>query len=232
LFQARANLEESVHIAETLQDALTLVFSLGYLGWTLNSLGDYDAGTAALTRAVALGRTLGVPGQHAIGLPLSLLGDIPYLQGDWSAARRLYEESIRYIRQIHNLNFLTYPLRRLAYVDLRDGRLAQAAAGFSESLALNGELHHRQGQCACLVGFANLRLAESRPEAAAALCGFVEAQLQRLGLPLYRADSAELEHCTALVQALLADEPLAAARAAGQAMGMKEAVAEALKQDE
>jgi tetratricopeptide (TPR) repeat protein len=229
LAAARAWLEESVHIAEALDDPLTLAFGLAFLGWTFDFLGDYDAAQAALERSVAIGQALGALGQHAAAIASSLMGDIPYRHGDLPAARRLYEDSIAFVRQIRNSNILTYPLRRLAYLALREGESEQAAELLSESLRLNRELDHLQGMCACLTGVAAVRLAQARPEQAAVLCGSVEAQLQHLGVPMYTVDSDEYERCAAQVKAALEPAALAAAWTAGRALTLEQSVEFALQ---
>jgi hypothetical protein len=80
---------------------------------------------------------------------------------------------------------------------------------------------------ACLTGLAGVALAQSQPLRAARLLGTVEATLQTFGGRLDKADRLEYNRTLARVRATLGPAAFAGARAAGQAMPLAEAVAEA-----
>ena len=98
-------------------DQRTVAWALGYLGWTYGFLGDFDAAKTSLERSVALARLQGEDAKHIVMQSLSLLGDIPYWQGNWSEARMVYEESIAFGKEIHSVNMLTYPLTPRSDID-------------------------------------------------------------------------------------------------------------------
>ncbi len=222
---ARSCLEESIAISERLGDPLTLAWGLGYLGWTLSSLGEYDQAQGFLERAVDLARTLGDAGDQAAVSSMSFLGDIPYWRGDLAEARRLYEEAIAFTRQLHNINTMTFPLRRLGYVALREDRPEEAASLFAESLLYNQQLKHVPGMTACIAGFAAVRLAKHEYQPAGLLCGCVEALLERFGAPFFMADKVEFERTVSLLKERLEADELQTAWTSGRVMQLENAIA-------
>jgi len=227
---ARVYLEESAKIAEALGDDLTLAWSLCYLGWTFDSLGEYDKAKIFLERSLGITKSLGEDGKYVAGHAVTFLGDIPYWQGDISDARKLYEAGIAFTRELNNKNMLTSPLRRLAYVEVREGNFVQAADLLVESLHLNRELGHLQGMVACLAGFAALNLAKENLEKAATLCGSVEILLQRYGGPFFFADTVEYERSVANLKKALNEKTLAVAWSKGGPMTLEQAIDFALKE--
>ncbi len=227
----RSCLEESIAISESLGDPLTLAWALGYLGWTLDSLGEYEQAQGLLERAVAVARTLGDAGDQAAASSMSFLGDIPYWRGDLVAARRLYEEAIGSTRKIHNINMMTYPLRRLGYVALRQGKPEEAASLFAECLLYNQQLNHVPGMTACIAGFAAIRLAKHEYQEAALLCGCVEILLERFGAPFFMVDMVEFERTLASLKEKLNGTPFQEAWRVGHSMQLSQAIDHVLDGD-
>jgi tetratricopeptide (TPR) repeat protein len=228
LSEARAYLEESIEIAGKLGNAVALAWSYGYLGWTFASLGEYDAARIALERSVQIARQAGGEGKHAAGNAMSFLGDIPYWQGNLPEARRLYEEAISFVRQVNNMNTLTYPLRRLAYIALREGDFVQAAELFGESLEMNLQLGHVQGSVACLAGFAAINFGKGRRDRAATLYGAVEGLLERFGGPFFFADTVEYQRSAANLKNTFTGKGFTVAWTKGRGMTLEQAVGFAL----
>lgn len=225
---ARTCLEESISIAERLGDTPTLAWALGYLGWTLSSLGEYDQAQGLLERAVALARSLGEAGDQAAVSSMSVLGDIPYWSGDLAQARKLYEEAIAFTRELHNINTMTFPLRRLGYVALRQADPDEAASLFAESLRYNQQLKHVPGMTACIAGFAAARLVKHEYQAAALLSGCVEVLLERFGAPFFMADKVEFERTVTLLKEQMQPARFHEAWMAGRAMQLDQAISFAL----
>jgi predicted ATPase/DNA-binding SARP family transcriptional activator len=227
---ARAYLEESAKIARKLGDRLILAWSMCYLGWTFDSLGEYDEAKTFLEGSLALAMSLGEDGKYVAGHAMTFLGDIPYWQGNILEARKLYEKGIAFVRELNNMNLLTSPLRRLAYIEVREGNFVQAAHLFGESLELNRQLGHLQGMVACLAGFAAINLVKGNLEQAATLCGCVENLLQRFGGPFFFADTVEYERSVSQLKKALDERALLASWSKGRAMTMEQALEYALKE--
>lgn len=229
LSEARAFLEESIEIAEKLGDQLTVAWSLGYLGWTFDFLGEYDTAKTSLEKSVAMARSLGEDGKHIVMQSLSLLGDIPYWRGNLSEARMLYEESIAFGREIRSTNMLTYPLRRLGYITLYEKNYSEAAGLFGESMELNRQLDHLQGMVACLAAFAAVHQTVGKLEVTAMLCGCVEKLLQQISASLFFIDTVEYQRTVSELKKMLDEKALSTAWARGRAMTLEQAIEFALK---
>jgi predicted ATPase/DNA-binding SARP family transcriptional activator len=230
--EARAYLEESIAIAEKIGDRLSLAWALSFLGWTFDSLGEFSSAKDILERSLAIARSLGETGKHAVGQSLGLIGDIPYWQGDLDEACRWYEEAISFLREIHNVNMMTYPLRRLGYLKLGEKDFDRAAELFSESLRINQQIGHFQGKVACLVGFAAIELARDKLKKAAILMGCAESLLERIGVPLFFADMVEYKRCIARLKELPEEKVFSSAWSEGSAMSLEKAMRLALETED
>jgi hypothetical protein len=125
---------------------------------------------------------------------------------------------------------LTPSLRRLAYVEVREGNFAQAVHLFCESLALNRQLSHQHGTAACLAGFAAIHLAKRDFETAAILYGCVDHQIRGSGNPFLFTDTVEYERCVDQLRQELDEKILSAAWSKGQMMTLEQAADFALKE--
>jgi non-specific serine/threonine protein kinase len=228
--EARAFLEKSIEIAEKLGDPLTVAWSLAYLGWTFDFLGDYTTARTALEKSVAMARSLGEDGKYITGQSLSFLGDIPYWQGDLTEARELYEEAISYLRELGDANRMTYPLRRLGYITLYEKNYSEAARLFGESMDLNHQLNHLQGMTACLVAFAAIHRTMGNLEVTAILCGCIEKLIQQISASLWFIDTVEYDRSVSELKRVLDDQALSSAWSRGRAMTLEQAIEFALKE--
>jgi non-specific serine/threonine protein kinase len=222
--EARTYLEESIQIAEKLQDDSLLVWPLMYLGWTFWGLGEYESAQRSLERSLLIARSLGEEGKGAVAVAMAYLGDIPYALGNLTEARRLYEEAILALRELHNPSMLSPSLRRLGYVEVREGHFAQAVQLFCESLEFNRQVSHQHGTVASLAGFAAIHLAKKNFEQAAILYGCIENLLRTSGQPFMFTDTVEYKRCTAQLKQSLDEKILSAAWSKGGLMTLEQAV--------
>jgi tetratricopeptide (TPR) repeat protein len=201
-----------------------------YLGWTFWGLNEYEHARKSLERSLAIARSLGENGRGAAAVALAYLGDIPYAQGDLPEARKFYEEAILSLRQLQNPSMLAPSLRRLAYVDVREGKFTQAVHLFCESLESNRQLTHQHGMIASLAGFAAIHLAKREFEKTAILYGCVENQVQRTGNPFLFTDTVEYERCVSQLRQELDESALSLAWSKGRAMTLEQGLEFALKE--
>ena len=155
---------------------------------------------------------------------MAYLGDIPYALGNLTEARRLYEEAILALRELHNPSMLSPSLRRLGYVEVREGHFAQAVQLFCESLEFNRQVSHQHGTVASLAGFAAIHLAKKNFEQAAILYGCIENLLRTSGQPFMFTDTVEYKRCTAQLKQSLDEKILSAAWSKGGLMTLEQAV--------
>jgi predicted ATPase/DNA-binding SARP family transcriptional activator len=228
--EARTYLEESIQIAEKLQEDSLLVWPLMYLGWTFWGLGQYESAQGSLERSLSIARSLGENGRGAVAVAMAYLGDIPYAQGNLTEARRLYQEAILALRELHNPSMLSPSLRRLGYVEVREEHFAPAVQLFCESLEFNRQVRHQHGTVASLAGFAAIHLAKKNFEQAAILYGCIENLLRTSGQPFMFTDTVEYERCIAQLKQSLDEKILSAAWSKGGLMTLEQAVDYALRE--
>ncbi len=178
---------------------------------------------------MALGESVGEAGKPAVAHAKSFTGDIPYWQGDLVEARRLYEEGIRVVGDMHYMNILTYPLRRLGYVALRERKYDEAAHLFGESLHLNEQVHHIQGMIACIAGFGALSVEQGGLERAAVLFACVENLLSQYGGPFFYTDTVEYDRAQDKLGSDSDDASAKASRRRAQKMTLMQAIELALE---
>jgi hypothetical protein len=119
-------------------------------------------------------------------------------------------------------------LTNLGLVWHEQGDAGRAAALLAESLALP----HKGGPSMCSVlqaleGVAGVAGAQGQPARAARLFGATDALRGALGIPVRPADRRRYDRDVSAVRAALGDETFAAAWAAGRALSLEQAIAEA-----
>ena len=199
--------------------------ALHMLGLVAEDEGRYDEAEALQEEALARFRAEGHP--EWVGNALNALGVIAYERGEMARAAERFAEALGQYRQ-----------RRLCLRDgvgadqpgegrPRAGRLRARGRALRESLALRwaqGEKPHIAG---CLRGLASVAAAARQYARAARLYGAAEAAREAIGAPMPR-HHARSEQAVARVRAGLGEPAFAAAWAAGRALPLAEAVAEAL----
>ncbi|UCF28099.1 MAG: hypothetical protein JSW42_16005 [Chloroflexota bacterium] len=226
----RPLLEEALDIATEINNKPIIAWSRVFLGALTSTYGDSKEGMALIEEGLKECRALGSVGQSGVGFGLSFLGDGVFYQGDYQRAQELYEKSVDALREVQDLNFLAYALRRLSHTARHLGDLEKAVSGCNESLNLNLDLGHKQAVAACISGFACIALARGEALIAAKLFGSVERQLELIGFSLLPTDSVEFEENVALAREQLGEEAFAAAWAEGRTLATEQAIALALMQ--
>jgi predicted ATPase/DNA-binding SARP family transcriptional activator len=226
--EARMCLEEALIISRSLDDRITLAWSLAYLGGVASGEGDYVSAQSRLEESLAIAQTLGSPRQHIIAHSLLRLGDMHLLKGEYGRAQPHYEEAARSMREAREINWLGYIVRRLGYVRLHLGSIAEVSVLFSESLALNVEIAHQLGIIACLAAFAALALAQGKETRAAQLCGAAGSLLGATSFQIF--DQVEYDQTVTKLRSHMDSKILEKAWARGAAMTWEDAVAFALEE--
>jgi predicted ATPase/DNA-binding CsgD family transcriptional regulator len=223
--RAVARLEEALAQARAVDHPMWTAQALTLLGLAAEERGRYAEAQAHHQDALRLYRTLG----DRVWLPLALnhLGVVAYEQGDIERAMHRFEEALASFRAAGNTFGIGVVLVNLAKLERERGDFARAADLFAESLALRWEQGDRMGIAGCLRGLASVAAMTHRHERAARLFGAAEAVRETLGLPPPR-HHAQYGQAVARARAGLGDEAFAAAWAAGRALPLADAVAEAM----
>ena len=198
---------------------------LHVLGIVAKDEGRYDEAAALQEASLTRFRAEGHSGW--VGSALNALGVIAYERGEMTRAAECFAEALGQYRQGDYAYGMGWALINLAKVAREQGDYARAAALYRESLALRwaqGEKPHIAG---CLRGLASVAAAARQYVRAARLYGAAEAAREAIGAPMPR-HHARSEQAVARARAGLGEPAFAAAWAAGRALPLAEAVAEAL----
>jgi predicted ATPase/class 3 adenylate cyclase len=192
--------------------------------------GDLERGWILSEEITELCRRLG----DAAGVAESLnrQGEWARFRGDYARAAPLYEECIANYQMLGYVPDL-FAVLNLGFVNLRQGEPVRAQARFREALVLALKTGSAWNLLALgIAGIAGVLLAlQATPEAAshaARLLGAALLQWERIGVSPERNDARDLEWFVATARAQLGEEAFAAAWAAGRALTLEQAVAEAL----
>jgi hypothetical protein len=123
---------------------------------------------------------------------------------------------------------MAWSLQNLGNVARAQGDQGRAAARYRESLTLFQELGGQEGMAGCLEGLAGIGWEQEDAPRAARLFGAAEAVRDRLDVPLPPSQHAAHDRSVRTLRAQLGEEAFAAAWAAGRALSLEAAIAEAL----
>jgi ATP/maltotriose-dependent transcriptional regulator MalT len=163
-----------------------------------------------------------------VALTLSYLGETALLQGDVARATALSEEALTLARRAGQLQAEVYTLCILGQLAQRRGDLPTALALLRQGLARSRELADPRRIANTLEYLVNVVAAAGQGEQAARLLGTATAVREAIGVPRPSVERAMTEQEVAEARRALGEEAWAAAFAAGRAMTLEEAIAEAL----
>ena len=224
--QATALFEQALHIPQQRQDAEGIA-------WVQVSLGEVailreDALGATDLLDVALAQFRKVESYVGVAWTLNHLGHVAQLQGDYARAAAFHHESLGlFSGSGTDQSGVGWALEGLGTAALAQGHLRAATTQYTESLRTFQELGD-PGIIWSLAGLGSVAAMGDQAERAARLWGATEALRERSGKRVAPASRATYESALAAAQAQLGNEAFAAAWAAGRALSIDEAVAEAL----
>jgi DNA-binding CsgD family transcriptional regulator len=175
-----------------------------------------------LARAQAQGHLDG------IAVALNSLGSIAQEQGQYPQAIGYYHQCQLIWQRLGRPAASAGVLRRLGTLALRQGQLSCAAKHLGESLLLAQEMRRNMTIILSLAGLADLAEVLGQAVLAVRLCGMVAALRDAARYVMDPADQKNYERTVAMARAQLEDTTFEAAWAAGRAMTLEQAVAEAL----
>ena len=224
------------HSRRLFEESLTICRKLGEphaVSSLLNSLGAlsviearYPEAAGYFEESLDVSRRLG--SSEMVALALGNLGETRQRQGDLERATALYREALRLHREVGNKGWIADVLANLGSATLSSGDTAQASEMLQEGLALFHEVGDRAGLSACLEGLAAVATLEGHPARAARLFGAAQAQRETIGIPVHPAYQADHDHRLAAIRDVLNQEDFTLAWAAGRALSLEAAVAEAI----
>jgi tetratricopeptide (TPR) repeat protein len=189
-------------------------------------VGDYQRATTLLERVLPAHRKRG--DRHGIGWTLCYLAQIRHLRGDYARAAALFEEGLAQFEALGDKYGISDQLCHLAAVARDLGNQEQATRLYRASLRVRRALLDKPGFADCFEGLAVVAVAAGQPVRAARLGGAASGLREATGWPVHVLNRTAHDRMIAEVHAALGEEGCAAAWAAGQALGLEEAIALAL----
>jgi non-specific serine/threonine protein kinase len=223
----RLELEEALGIAREFGDPLNTAMALSNLGLMKNVHGNYLEAQEYLEQGLRIWREMGVPGKFGLAWTQVYLGDVALNRGEVELARTLYEEVAENLRELGDLNFLAYVVRRLGHLCWREGEYQRANDLCKESLILNQRVRSPRGVIGCLAGFAAIAVAQDKYEYAAQLMAAVKSLMVSMGITYM--DQQEYERNLARLRAKMDEKTFAKLWAKGKDMSLDAAIALALE---
>jgi predicted ATPase/DNA-binding XRE family transcriptional regulator len=228
--EARSMGEESLALCRKIGDIRSQAWALWDLAFVGCQQGDYPWATTCVEESLALCRELG--DHQGISRALMQMGIIACAQGDFDRATSLLDESVAILRQLGANVYLGWPLYKLGDVALRQGDTRRAVVCLRESLEHFQAFKSREG-IACYLGtMAGVAVMQEHPARAVRLFGAAQAMLDKIGFQVGKVDRADIDRDIAVARAQLDVATFAAAWAAGRALSLDQAVAEALGEGE
>jgi tetratricopeptide (TPR) repeat protein len=225
---AWARLSESLAIFRKLGDIESIAETLSTLAEIAILDEDPARAEALLEESCAIQKQ--EPTQlNLIGSTLNYLGHAAQLRGAYDRAAQLHHESLECFQVFGDQHFgLPSAYHSLGETALGMGHLNEAARWLTQGLTLSKVLGNQTSIAWCLAGLGGAAALDEEPERAARLWGASERLRQAIGCRPAPAARATYEHAMAMARAQLDDVAFAAAWAAGRALSLDQAIAEAL----
>lgn len=189
--------------------------------------GGHEEAIALYEESVTLAREL--DDGHALPLSLHNLAGAVQRHGDSARAATLYQESLALFRAQDNDKGAAHALYHLAELAFARAAYTEGTALARESLALFSALGDAWPVARGLELLAALDAVTNQPERAARLLGAAGTARARAGAPLPAWEHAGHARLVATLREQLGEERYTAAWAAGEALALERAVAEALE---
>lgn len=223
---ARARLGDSIRILRDHDDEAELALGLGFLSTVELQDGDIEAARRWGEECADIYRRLG--SHWGYGIALANLGDITRIEGDLERSYRLSQQGVALVRQTNDRWALSMPVRNLAATATQMGRLDEARALIQESLALAQVLGEKWFLSRGLEEMASVLCKQGRFTRSARLFGAAEALRGTVGASVVPASRREYDAAVSELRRALKPRAFERAWAAGKALSLEDALAEAL----
>ncbi len=222
---------ESVALFREAGDRWGLAMALRGLGMVALVTRQFDQADAPFAESLALTRELG--DAWCLARVLHYAGELARSRGDDERARALYEESLTLYRKLDLRNPAAIVLYNLGHIAEHQGNAELGLTYFTEALHRHVEHDNHLNIGHCLGGIAGMATSLERPTSAARLFGATDALFARIGASMWPVDKVDDDRHRASARAGLGEDAFATAYAAGQALPLEQAIAEAFAvQDE
>jgi predicted ATPase len=228
--RAQIHFTRRLAVCQNLGDQVGIALAQRALGWVALQRGELADAQVWIEQSLALCREA----RQSDGLAWSLfdLGHLAFVQGELARAEPLLAESLALFREQGIGYGCQRALVSLGHIARVQGQLAQATTWYQESFTVRPPStiasSYELETLIALEGLAAAAGAQEHTERAARLFGAAENLRNLAGFPLLPIARAAYDRDVATTRAQLDEDIWRAAWAAGQAMTMEQAIAEAL----
>jgi predicted ATPase/transcriptional regulator with XRE-family HTH domain len=223
---ARARFSESLAIFRQLDDAHSIANALNTLAGVAIMEEDPARAEVLLAESRVIGQRAG-PASDCLAWTLHQLGHAAQLHGAYERAAQQHQESLAHFAASDYPTGPPTAYHGLGTAALGLGNGGDAARWFAQGLALSQMESNLASLAWCLAGLGSAAALDEAPVRAARLWGAAEGLRQTIGCRRAPAARATDERALAVARSQLGDEAFAAAWAAGEALTLEEALAEA-----
>jgi len=220
---ARARFEQALAVAREIGDQQRTAIALSNLGNISLNEGDLDAAYSLYREALGIYEQLGERVYQAVAL--ENLGLVELARGEREQAIATFERGLARAEAgeaTHEAASVSIPLARAR---LAAGELDRPRELLITALVTLQELGDPHKSAECMEAFANVAVAEGRPDDAAALLGAADALRRSIGAVRHRDQRGWYETTVDQVREALGEEAFAAGSARGRLLSVEEAVA-------
>jgi tetratricopeptide (TPR) repeat protein len=196
------------------------------LGFIACEQGDFGRSEVLLAESLTLARELG--SKRDIATALTELARVAYYRGEYERAEALVAEGLNLYRGLRSVWGIGFSLRNLGAVAHARGDQARAAGFYKESLRLYSAAGEKPMIACCLEGLASVACAQGQYQPGARRLGVAASLREAIGAPLPPANRTGHERTVGDLRMMLGDDLFWAAWAAGRALPLEQAIAEAL----
>jgi predicted ATPase/DNA-binding NarL/FixJ family response regulator len=195
------------------------------LGICAYNRGEFATAETRLQQALTLARSQ-EDDKLVIGV-LCNLGIVATYRGDLMLASRYFAESLELDRQTNDPWSVATTLANVSWVARKQGDFRRAAEVDRERLAINRQLANREQQADCCLFAAGVAVRLGQSERAARLAAAAARERDELGFQGDPAYQGEVDAIGAAIRAALNDADFQHEWAAGRAMALDDALADA-----
>lgn len=220
--RGREQWEEAIVLFRQIGDWRFLAGTLGILGLTVLSDGDLESAERYLDEAYEVNQQIN---NIEIEFALTGKGILYMLRGEYDQARTFLQKNIENHEKTGNRMGVLWGRARLGYVALREGSVGEAHQILLETIESFYADQDKKGLVFALDKMASLYVVIDKPEVAARLIGWSDANRKQIGDPRPRIEQADLDRDIAAIKARIGADAYETAHNAGRDLTLDEAVA-------
>jgi non-specific serine/threonine protein kinase len=225
---ARGLLQESRVLFREIDQPKNVATALDALAYLAIEQAEYPEAEALSRQVVDFARATN--DRWLLYPSLSRLAAALHRQGNWAAARELYEELLVVARELGTPWQIGFALNGIGWAECDEGRCDLALKHLAEGMTILHGLGDRPGVIESLDGHAGVAAATAAPRRAVRLWGAADALRQETGRAMSVHESIAYERQVKPVRATLTTEAFDQAWGEGRAMSLDDAVRYALDQ--